>query len=529
MLHSLPPADRARIEALITRHHARLARARGFLGARPGFPLAHGVLVREPAIIAYVRAKVGAEYVPGDEALPRELDGVRVDVVVADPHTQLELLGETGRFPETFAEAEPTYIGLDGDPIDAEFTVTAPVLCHVGPDTGWVVLRDFLALTRAELTGAMYDFNADYIATTLIDAADTHHFPIRLALDDSTDAASELPIQERLRDRLHDAYDATTIVCRSGARFPTAYHEKVAVRDHTAFWLSSGNWTRTSQPRIDPIGDPASAGGLYSKGNREWHLVVDDAALADVFERYIEHDRAQARLDAEEAGFARMALPDLFVPLEALLAEAETAAEAAPVPVAPAPLPAGGATYRVRALLSPDNYARRVRELVESAAERLYLQYSYINWSSKPRDERFREVLDLLAERSWRDEFDLRIIVNSRDAAQKVRVLAENGFNEQVFRAQSRVHNKGIVADGRRVLVSSQNWSGDGFLRNRDAGVIVEQPEVAAYYERVFLDDWERRARSPFTEGLDAIVAREGEPTPPGRVRMTWRDYYGEA
>ena len=79
------------------------------------------------------------------------------------------------------------------------------------------------------------------------------------------------------------------------------------------------------------------------------------------------------------------------------------------------------------------------------------------------------------------------------------------------------------------MLVSSQNWSADGFLRNRDAGLIVDQPDVAAYYERVFLDDWERRARGPFTGGLPVLVAREGDPTPPGWVCMTWRDYYGES
>jgi PLD-like domain len=167
-----------------------------------------------------------------------------------------------------------------------------------------------------------------------------------------------------------------------------------------------------------------------------------------------------------------------------------------------------------------------VTELIRSATNRLYLQYSYINWTDDDRNRPFTEVLEFLAELSRRDDFDLRIIVNSRDAADKVRVLAENGFNEQVFRSQSRIHNKGIVADGKRVLVSSQNWSGDGFLRNRDAGLIVHDPQIAEYYEKVFLDDWEKRSRSPFVVGLTAIIAGADEPTPPGMVRMTWRDYY---
>jgi phosphatidylserine/phosphatidylglycerophosphate/cardiolipin synthase-like enzyme len=44
------------------------------------------------------------------------------------------------------------------------------------------------------------------------------------------------------------------------------------------------------------------------------------------------------------------------------------------------------------------------------------------------------------------------------------------------------------------VLVSSQNWSADGTLRNRDAGVIIENADIAKYFEAIFLDDWNLRA-----------------------------------
>ena len=39
----------------------------------------------------------------------------------------------------------------------------------------------------------------------------------------------------------------------SGGTFASAYHIKVAVRDHAAFWLSSGNWQSSNQPAIDPL------------------------------------------------------------------------------------------------------------------------------------------------------------------------------------------------------------------------------------------------------------------------------------
>jgi len=96
-----------------------------------------------------------------------------------------------------------------------------------------------------------------------------------------------------------------------------------------------------------------------------------------------------------------------------------------------------------------------------------------------------------------------------------------------VFRSQRNVHNKGIVVDGETVLVSSANWSGDGVLRNRDAGLIIHDKEIAGYYQSVFLADWESRANAFIEDDPPVIVADAGAETPPGMVRMSWRDYYG--
>ena len=59
---------------------------------------------------------------------------------------------------------------------------------------------------------------------------------------------------------------------------------------------------------------------------------------------------------------------------------------------------------------------------------------------------------------------------------------------------QNNVHNKGIVVDATTVLVSSQNWSTDGTLYNRDAGVILRNAQAAQYYQQIFLHDWQHLA-----------------------------------
>jgi len=54
----------------------------------------------------------------------------------------------------------------------------------------------------------------------------------------------------------------------------------------------------------------------------------------------------------------------------------------------------------------------------------------------------------------------------------------------------SKIHNKGMVIDRRVVQVSSINGSENSFKGNREVGVIVESPSVAAYYAYLFWYDW---------------------------------------
>lgn len=139
-------------------------------------------------------------------------------------------------------------------------------------------------------------------------------------------------------------------------------------------------------------------------------------------------------------------------------------------------------------MLTPDNYLGQINALFDGARKSVYLQFSYIT---------------------------------DNNAA------ADGDFQASVFRVQSSVHNKGIIVDDERVLISSTNWSGDGVLRNRDAGLIIHDAEIAGYYRAIFLDDWDNRARAALGDDPPVMVAAEGASAPAGIVRMSWRDYFG--
>ena len=59
-----------------------------------------------------------------------------------------------------------------------------------------------------------------------------------------------------------------------------------------------------------------------------------------------------------------------------------------------------------------------------------------------------------------------------------------------------KIHNKGVIVDDQRVLVSSINWNSNSPNFNREAGVIIDHRDVARYFLDVFEDDWNSSIKS---------------------------------
>lgn len=124
------------------------------------------------------------------------------------------------------------------------------------------------------------------------------------------------PLGVALGDRFQMAWATLVSKARPEGLFASAYHIKVAVRDGRAVWLSSGNWQSSNQPNIKPLGSNPDRvpTGFHRKFNRDYHAIIENAALADIYETYIKRDLA---ISAAQAGGAQpVAAPDLFVPEE---------------------------------------------------------------------------------------------------------------------------------------------------------------------------------------------------------------------
>jgi hypothetical protein len=514
-------AQSADLNGVIDQHLAAFDKP-GVLSVRPGFRVRNDWLTDQRCIVVTVRRKVAQP--PAAELLPAEVAGVPVDVRQASPEKRRELeqpeayaaelrlapdTGSVPHFPDerTLTGARPAaaasaharlasipkpeldYSGPPGvslRPIEAQATIRL----SASPDTGWPTLRDFLAATSESLTVGLYDFTAAHIATAVTGSLAGKQ--LRLVLDhppknpsaDQTDADTVDQLRRALADRFGQAWALTRLDKDATAWiYPTSYHIKVAVRDRSACWLSSGNWNNSNQPDIDPVTVPADAETARHR-DRDWHVVIEQPELAGVFADFIGNDLAIAA--------AHNNPPEQPGP-----------------PLTPAPLgstrtPAFGqffpaatvtGTIKIAPLLTPDPgvYTGAVRDLIASATRTLYMQFQYIELP-KVADAASQGFIDLVSAVIDRQRagVEVKIIMSEFETAGYLEQLQEIGLDVvSNVKIQNNVHNKGIIVDGAAVLVSSQNWSTDGTLYNRDAGVIIYHEEAAQYFQQIFLHDWE--------------------------------------
>ncbi|RDK00303.1 phospholipase D-like domain-containing protein [Paraburkholderia lacunae] len=508
--------------------HAESFRQPGILSVRSGlqWPTLTSGVTRAIVVTTEPDQRAAAE-----ASLPKVFDGVPVEVRAAGPMESLRALDPAKYFalaearhelrqpdfadqvffdgqgnehanppmPLTaFATAraqkeEIAYTPAPGASLDA-VTAQVSLVLHASPDAGWAELSNFIEGIREELVVGMYDFTSAHILTALDNALAggkkltlTLDHPAKNPSADQTDEETQADLLEHLGDHFTGTWALTNADPKAPVWiYPNAYHIKVAVREDDTLWLSSGNWNNSNQPEID-LSDVTAARKLATTHDRDWHVIVTSKALADTFRAFLQHDYtvshdAIVAASAQGAALGGNGAAALEVPIEALAAGKAPRQFFAPKTLAD--------NIRIQPLLTPDNYQPHVQALIESAQRRFYMQTQYIHPSGRPDDAQHDALIAAVKALIDRG-LDVRLITSQFQNDAWVEKLVAAGIPSSVLRRQANVHNKGIVVDGSVVMVSSQNWSADGTLRNRDAGLIIYNADAATYFEQIFLHDWD--------------------------------------
>ncbi|MFW9926394.1 MAG: phosphatidylserine/phosphatidylglycerophosphate/cardiolipin synthase family protein [Candidatus Thorarchaeota archaeon] len=241
-------------------------------------------------------------------------------------------------------------------------------------------------------------------------------------------------------------------------------HQKFVIIDNKTTIVHSGNWAKTSFPED----------GM--KANREWSIAMTDTDVTQYYRDVFDYDWSNG-IDYD-AGTHGTGSP---------LSYSETSSTYS------RPFATSGefsGPMNVTPIFSPDTSLDGILYCINAAQATLDIQIPYFtNWNETGSVE---TILDA--------------IIAAKNRGVTVRVISEEDYDfEEVAhlfhqhdipivwqdtRWFTANHNKGIIVDGRIVLISSINYSDNSVENNREAGVIIENEAVARWYQDVFDFDW---------------------------------------
>jgi len=366
-------------------------------------------------------------------------------------------------------------------------------VAFASPDSTWHVTKKFLDDAKRSILIGIYDFTAEYVKNAL-EKAMRRGVDVALMLD-LDGRTGEQQIYDDLAKHGCDCVPAPSCASDSAHYFASS-HEKVIVIDGEWTLVQSGNYSENSIPQNE--GDGVANATNWVPGNRDMGVAVKSKTLAAFFTKVL---RADMKLETD----AEKAVRGLGKKREVELLEAAPAQM--PAQLFPSKTFNFQAPVKVEPILSPDNYIKRIPAWLKTARKSIFIEEQYIRTAQTD----IGTLLKAIQETVEASGVEVRIILaqpfscgsdkckKAFDKAKKeMQALGKDyglkiGINVRILNPNQLVHchNKLIVVDEQSVLVSSQNWSDSAVSKNREAGLLIYSPALAAYYAEIFNADWD--------------------------------------
>ena len=360
----------------------------------------------------------------------------------------------------------------------AEFTGVT-VTSFVAPDCSDAVFASVIGNATEEILLNVYEFSSPVMADALV-LARARGVDVTVLVEGGP-VGGIGPAEKAALWRMNQSgIPVYAMVSSTGAHAPYRYnHAKYVVIDRETVIVASENFKFSG---FAPEG---------TTGNRGWGVVLSDPATAAYFTSVFWTDL----------------LGPSIVPYSGEPGGNETPA-AEQYRAAFSPETFTDAT--IRPVLAPDT-SGEITELINSATTSIDIEEAYITnetrYTLNPylaatiNASRRGVHVRILLDSYWynvegtRDNDEMAALINRISAAEDLPLEAR--LADLATSRFEKVHNKGVIVDGHRVLVSSINWNSNSPNFNREAGVIIDHPGVGQYFSAVFEDDWNPQVRSP--------------------------------
>lgn len=405
-------------------------------------------------------------------------------------------LGEYSKRKDIDTDTESDWNWTRGWKVGHSTFDTKNILCtddataYCAPDNSHQAMMSFLEDVDEELNISVYEFKNKLIAEKVAQLAE-EGIHVTILVEGSPVSG----ISEKEKHCLKLMKDAGSDIRFIGGKRYAPYsflHCKYMIADRSSVLVSSENFGSNGYPEDK------------THGNRGWGMTIKNEGLAtylaDVFKDDLgwSYERQINETDVSFDNYEKSSFIPHFRSKE--LKEKLT----------------------IRPVLSPDNSKEKILKLIRSAERSIWVEQFYItNWDDEENPyitaikEKAEEVeVKILLDSTWynvqdnaTDNDDMVEHINSyakkHDLDMEARILNnQHGFE--------KLHNKGVIIDGEKVLLSSINWNDNSVLQNRELGLIIGSEEVGTYFSNVFKRDWKDDPISPIADaGRDMKVTTE--------------------
>ena len=366
------------------------------------------------------------------------------------------------------------------------------VTTFVSPDSSNEVYTSTIDHASRTILVNMYEFSSPAMGESLI-TAKSRGVDVRVLIEGGP-VGGISPAEKSLVWNINrSGIPVVSMVSSKTEHAPYRYdHAKYVVIDNNSLLITSENFKNTGFP---PEG---------MSGNRGWGVYLKDPALAGYFSEVFATD-ASSKSVVSYTGSAGDAEPAPYEKHTAKFFPAQFE----------------GAT--VIPVLSPDT-SYQISDLLDSARTSIEIEQAYIKnetpytlnpyLSSAINASRHGVHVRVLLDSYWfnveghNDNDEMTALINHIGTSEHIPLEAKC-IDLSVSQVE-KIHNKGVIVDDERVLISSINWNYNSPNFNREAGVIIDHPEAARYFREVFDDDWNPMANmaKPKTDYVKiAIVA----------------------
>ncbi len=377
------------------------------------------------------------------------------------------------------------------------FTYNGSMTLFVSPDSSYEVLVNEISGASASIDICLYQFTNWNISERIIERLNAN-VKVRVLMEGGpADGVEEE--QKYILQKIHENGGEVRFMLTNatlGARYRYV-HAKYAVIDSESVIILSENWKYTGIPVNNTC------------GNRGWGVVIRNASVTAYFSQVFSADWDCVGYDIV-----------FFSPKDKNYGNASSGFELNDWietgyydPVFPSMTLEGD--FAVSPILSPDTSFLEdegILGLMNGATESIYIEQLEfaMNFNDGGRafenpfllavisaaEERQVDVKILLSQRysylnnTALDNYDTYVYINELARARNITEHLEARLVDYDRLGLSKVHNKGMIVDGKWTLISSINLNRNSVCQNREVGVIIESEDVAQYFTSIFLWDW---------------------------------------